>query len=165
MCLLSDPSRILTAEVAASGYESVPSSAISYISFTVIRRPCAEFGAFVLCYQLLLCVESQIVAGHLSALPLQPLYMASHSDGRGPRSYQTRQGKNEQIVELGSVTKIIIERRGPSATFSQAAILKSEATNFASPAASSPANLLTCPFLIMFTVRCLREFATPCESS
>jgi hypothetical protein len=32
----------------------------------------------------------------------------------------------------------------------RAAIPNSEATNFACPCASLPANLLTCPFLIMF---------------
>jgi hypothetical protein len=46
-------------------------------------------------------------------------------------------------VAQGSVAKNIFGRSRSPATLSQAAIWKSEATNFACPCASLPANLLT----------------------
>lgn len=51
--------------------------------------------------------------------------------------------------DKGSVAKIIFKRERSLAALPQAATWKSEATNFACPCPSLPANLLTCPFLIM----------------
>jgi hypothetical protein len=51
----------------------------------------------------------------------------------------------------GCFAKIIFKRESSSSTFGYAATPNSEATNFAFPCASFPLNILTCPFLIMFT--------------
>src|SRR5215204_7444702 len=57
----------------------------------------------------------------------------------------------QEALAEGSVAKNIFGRGRSSTSLSQAAIWKSEATSLAWPIASLPANLLTCPFLIMFT--------------
>lgn len=54
-------------------------------------------------------------------------------------------------VNFGCAAKIIFKRESPTRSFRYAATLNSEATNFACPRASLPANLLTCPLRIMFT--------------
>jgi hypothetical protein len=55
--------------------------------------------------------------------------------------FQFVEGKHP--IEVGSVARIISERRKLQAAFPQAAIPNSAATNFAFPCPSLPANLLT----------------------